>query len=119
MTRDEFIQALQMEFSGEQLDTLIASAKAGVTAGSSVSAYDFARAWVDIKRGNSTSTAAPRWWHDLPPVIIISAILAITFGVLGLVPNLLSGASAGAAAGFVDIAKVFAGAVVGAAAAKR
>lgn len=50
------------------------------------------------------------WLHAITPITIISAFLAVAFGALALVnPQSLQSNQAG----FLDIAKIFAGAVVG------
>jgi|GEM_PF-6061624 len=61
------------------------------------------------------------WWdgllHSINGVTIISAILAVVFGVLALTGVGPAG-TGGNASGFLDIAKIFAGAIVGSTAAE-
>jgi len=56
-----------------------------------------------------------RFYERLPPITLISAILAIVFGIIGVVAIRYGQAADIDGKGFIDIAKIFAGAIVGSA----
>ena len=69
----------------------------------------------ELSQSVNAQKDAGRFYDRLPPITIISAILAIAFGVIGVVAIKYGQQTGIDGKGFIDIAKIFAGAIVGSA----